>query len=142
MAYYAAARSASIGMAAAGGDESRPGKFDAAHLIGGCPPAPVRTFDAAFDPAAEWQGLCGQDGAWPERPAMCVAEQFDDPVVAGEVGLHVRVPIDKDVAAGGERDADRPVGDGQVELNEEEVAFALFDNGGDLDRLGKFFTST
>lgn len=73
---------------------------------------------------------------------MCVAEQFDDPVVAGEVGLHVRVPIDKDVAAGGERDADRPVGDGQVELNEEEVAFALFDNGGDLDRLGKFFTST
>ena len=67
---------------------------------------------------------------------MRVAEQFDDPVVVGEVGLHVRVPLDKDVPH-----ADRPVGDGQIKLDEDEVALGLFDDGGDLDRLGKFFTS-
>lgn len=65
-----------------------------------------------------------------------VAEQFYDPVVAGEVGLHIGVPLHKDVPP-----ADRPIGDGQIKLDEEEVAFALFDDGGDLDRLGKFFTS-
>lgn len=119
MAYYAAARSASIGIAAADGNEIRPGKFD-----------------AALDAAAGQQRRCGQDGAWSDRPAVRVAEQTDDPVVAGEIGLHIVVPIDKDVPH-----VDRPVGDGQIKLDEDEVALGLFDNGGDLDRLGKFFTS-
>jgi len=104
-----------VGVAAAGGDEEGAGQFDAAHLIGGLPPAPVRAFDAALDAASGRQRRRGQDGAWSDRSAMRVAEQLDDPVVAGEVGQHIGVPVDKDVAASGERDADRPVGDGQVE---------------------------
>ena len=67
---------------------------------------------------------------------MRVAEQCDAPVVAGMVELHIGVPLDKDVPH-----ADRPVGDGQIKLDEDEVALGVFDDGGDLDRLGKFFTS-